>query len=292
MTGWSQGRLLSVDTESTGKDPLTARIVTAAAVHVTQDRQTRVIDWVVDPGCEVPEEAAAVHGWSRSKVLDLVGGEGQAVRREGSELTRMPADAALFELATTVAQAMGSEVPVVIHNAPYDLSLIEGELDRYGIDSLASRPAGIRGIVDPRVIEKEYDKFRSTCYKAPGCDHQAGIVNCSGCRGGKGYDCGGCGAPDRKLGSLCRHYGVPLTDAHAADADAMAAVRLAVRLSYLWPQIGRWKLETLHRYEIGWCLAQMNGLREYFDRAGKEHDGCCGTWPVHGTCCAEKSAVA
>ncbi len=30
----------------------------------------------------------------------------------------------------------------------------------------------------------------------------------------------------------------------------------------------------------------MDGLRAYFDRNGTEHDGCCGSWPLHGDCCA------
>ena len=53
---------------------------------------------------------------------------------------------------------------------PFDLSLLEAELERHGIDSLASRPSGIRGVVDPMVIEKAYDTYRKVCYRAAGCD--------------------------------------------------------------------------------------------------------------------------
>jgi DNA polymerase-3 subunit epsilon len=284
MSGWAQGPLLSFDSESTGTDPLTARIVTAAAVHVTPDRQTRTVEWILDPGVDVPAEAEAVHGWSRDKILEVVGHEGQAVRREDGDQMEMTTDGALFDMASTVAQAMGREVPLVIHNAPYDLGLLEAELDRFGIDSLASRPAGIRGVVDSMVIEKEYDPFRKTCYRAAGCDHVAGVVNCSGCRGGKGYQCGGCGAPDRKLTSLCQHYQVPLLDAHNAAADAMAAVRLAVRLAYLWPQIARWTLPTLHKYETKWRREQQDSLREFWKKKGDERwREVDGDWPVRRT---------
>jgi hypothetical protein len=41
-----------------------------------------------------------------------------------------------------VAMAMHREIPLVVANAPYDLTLLEAELDRHGIDTLASRPSG------------------------------------------------------------------------------------------------------------------------------------------------------
>lgn len=292
MTSWYQSDTVrSLDFEATGIDPTQERAVTAAIVDIHPGRRPEVIHWTIDPGIDVPAEAVAVHGYTRERVLDLVGGEGQALRIGEGKSEQMPAEAALGEIAGLVAMAMHREIPLVVANAPYDLTLLEAELDRNGIDSLASRPSGIRGVVDPMVIEKQYDTYRKTCYKAPGCDHQAGVVNCSGCRGGKGHQCGGCGAPDRKLESLGRHYGVSLVDAHDAAADALAAARLAVRLGGLWSQISRWKLETLHRNQIGWRQTQMDGLRAWFDKNGAEHDGCCGEFPVH-TACVRAGAAA
>jgi DNA polymerase-3 subunit epsilon len=285
MTSWYQSDTVrSLDTETTGVDPFTDRIVTAAIVDIHPGRRPETIHWTIDPGQEIAEEATAVHGYTRTRVLDLVGGEGMALRIGDGKHEQMPAEAALGELAGHVAMAMHREIPLVVANAPYDLTLLEAELDRHGVDTLASRPSGVRGVVDPMVIDKQYDTYRKTCYKAPGCDHQAGVVNCTGCRGGNGFKCGGCGASDRKLESLCRHYGVPLVGAHDAAADALAAARLAVRLGGLWGQISRWKLETLHRNQVDWRKAQMDGLRAWFDKSGIEHDGCCGEFPVHTTC--------
>src|SRR5699024_2855838 len=55
---WADSRLVGFDLETTGVEPETARIVTAAFV----DSATEVRTWLVDPGIEIPEAARAVHG--------------------------------------------------------------------------------------------------------------------------------------------------------------------------------------------------------------------------------------
>jgi len=240
MTSWYQSDTVrSLDTETTGVDPHTDRIVTAAIVDIHPGRRPDVIHWTIDPGQDIAEEATAVHGYTRDRVLDLVGGEGMALRIGDGKNEQMPAEAALGELAGLTAMAMHREIPLVVANAPFDLTLLEAELTRYGIDTLASRPSGVRGVVDPMVIDRAFDTYRKACYRAPGCDPEAGTHACGGCRGSRQHDCGGCGVTDRKLESLCRHYGVSLVDAHDAAADALAAARLAVRLGGLWRQIQR-----------------------------------------------------
>lgn len=288
MTAWGAGPLVGYDVESTGTDPHTARMVTAAIVHTTPGTRPRRIEWVLDPGIEIPDEAAAVHGWTRIRILDQIREsylhavtdpaarasftpEGMAVRLTpvSRELERgntmvMTVDGALGEIVGHLGIAMHTDTPLVIANAPYDLTLTEAECRRLDVDPLMTRPAGIKGIVDPMVIEKAFDPYR----KVKG-----------GCRGGK-YQCGGCGVVDKKLGSLCTHYGIRLTAAHNAAADALAAVRLAAKLGDVWPEVGRWTLPTLHKYQVGWRAEQMDGLRTYFDKVGTEHDGCDGSWPL------------
>lgn len=283
MSSWYESDTIrSLDFEATGVDATEARAVTAAIVDIHPDRRPEVIHWTIDPGIEVPADAAAVHGYSRERVLDLVGGEGMALRVGGGKSDQMMVEGALAEIAGLVAMAMHKEIPLVIANAPYDLTLLEAELGRNGIDTLTSRPSGIRGVVDPMVIERAYDQWRKTCYKAPGCDPETKTHECGGCRGGRGFQCGGCGATDRTLTSLCLHYGVTLVDAHDAAADALGAARLAVRLGGLWGQIKRWKLSTLHDHQVTWRREQADGLRAWFNRNGIEHDGVDGGWPVRG----------
>jgi DNA polymerase-3 subunit epsilon len=286
MSAWYlSDTVRSLDTETTGVDTTEARIVTAAVVDIHPGRRPEVIHWTLDPGCEIPDEAAAVHGYSRERVLDLVGGEGMALRVGGGESIQMHVDGALGEIAGLAATAMHTEIPLVVANAPFDLSLLEAELERHGIDSLASRPSGIRGVVDPMVIEKAYDTFRKVCYRAPGCDPEAKHHECGGCRGrSRGYDCGGCGATDKTLESLCVHYGVPLVGAHDAAADALAAARLSVRLGGLWGQITRWKLATLHDHQVTWRREQSDSLRDFWRKKGDERwREVDSDWPVRRT---------
>jgi DNA polymerase-3 subunit epsilon len=278
MTSWSAGRFVGYDLESTGTNPFDARILQAAVVHVEPDSRPHTIQWLLDPGIDVPDEAAQVHGWTRQRIIERCKGPGMAIRTTtGSDRLnemRMHIDGALGEIAGHLAVAMHTDVPVVIANAAYDLTLTETELTRVGVDTITSRPTGIRGIVDPMVIEKAFDPYRKVK---------------TGCRGGK-WPCGGCGATDKKLGSLCTHYGIRLTGAHNAAADALAAVRLAAKLADLWPSVGRLRLPTLHAHQIQWRREQADSLRAYFDRNGTEHDGVDPGWPVHTH--LQKEAVA
>lgn len=278
---WTEGALRGLDFEATGVDATSVRIITAGIVDVTTDRRPYAIQWVIDPGQEIPTEATAVHGWTRDRIVETVGGEGQALRVADGKRLACTTDAALFEIASLVAQAMGADVPVIIANAAYDVTLLEAELTRTGIDTLASRPSGIRGVLDPMVLEKQWDPYRKLCYKAPGCRPADKHHECSGCRGGK-HQCGGCGAHDKTLTSLYRHYtGRELAGtAHSAADDALAAVRVTQRLAGLWPQIARWKPGTLHEHQVTWRREQCKSLREYFDKNGVEHDGIPGDWPV------------
>lgn len=287
MTSWAADRFAGFDTETTGTDVFTDRIVTASIVHTAPGQRPRTITWILDPQIEIPEQAAAVHGWTNQRVLERVGGEGRAVRVTDNGAHEMPmtADAALFEIAGQLGTIIHTEVPLVAANAAYDLSLLEQELARNNIDTLASRPDGLNGVVDPMVLDKQWDPYRKSCYKAPGCDVEAKIHECGGCRGGV-YQCGGCGATDRTLASLCRHYGLFLGSAHEASADALAAVRLSVRLGELWRDTGRLRLPTLHRKQVEWRRDQQDGLRRFFTRIGESEKAAsvCGEWPVHSAC--------
>ena len=65
-TLWIDGPLLGFDTETTGTDVTRDRIVTAALVlsHGPGREAETVATWLIDPGVEIPEAAAAVHGIS------------------------------------------------------------------------------------------------------------------------------------------------------------------------------------------------------------------------------------
>lgn len=276
---WVNERWVAVDTETTGKDPFDARIVTAAVVHFNPGTRPRTINWVVDPGVPIPDEAAEVHGWTTERITAYRDAAGNPARKPGQ---------AMYEIAGQVALAMSQGVPVIAFNAAYDLTVIEAECRRHKQPTLAQRLGnrGVHGVVDPMVLEKQFDPYRKACYKAPGCRPDEQHHECGGCRGSKKTNCGGCGITDRKLSSLARHYGVVFAadGAHDAATDAVATVRLLQRLLAAQPAYGRMPLAKLFQAQIGWRRSQMDGLREFMDKVGKEHDGCCGEFPVHVQC--------
>lgn len=262
---WHQAHMIGLDTETTGVDPRTARIVTAAIVHTSPDARPTTMQWLIHPETDIPTEAAEVHGWPIDRLEHRLQGHGALRIYQGRE-NFLSRDAALFEIASQAGAAIGRESPLIVHNAAYDLTLLESELERNGIDTLSSRPNGIRGVIDPMVIEKAYDPYR----KVKG-----------GCRGGK-HKCGGCGMEDKKLGSLAKHYGIFHGGEHDAAADTLAAMRLAVRLAGLWPELARWRLGTLFTKQIEWRRDQSISLRDFWRKQGDERwtEVDLG-WPLH-----------
>lgn len=241
-------RLAGFDLESTGVDVWTDRIVQAALVSVVDGTETDHSTWMVNPGIDIPDEAAAVHGISTERA-----------KAEGGDPAQM-----LFEVTGRLALTMGRRIPIVVANAPYDFTLLEAENARYGIDTLTSRvaPLPIGPVIDPMVLDKFADPYRKAiCAK-----------NRKPCN---------CGAVDKKLSSLCLHYGVELTAAHDAGADALAACLLVPAIVRRHSQKFRgYTVGSLHMAQVGWRREQMNGLREYFDKQGTEHDGCDPAWPI------------
>jgi len=233
MTVWYEGPLAAFDTETTGLDPERDRIVSAAlVVQDAPGRPVRATCWLVDPGVPVPKEASAVHGLT-----------GEHLREHG----RRPAEV-LGEVVRALAAQQSSGRPLVVMNAPFDLTLLDRELRRHRDTSLA-RSVGSAPlcVLDPRVLDKHLDRYR---------------------RG------------RRTLTDLCGHYGVELAGAHDAEADATAALkvvrevgrRFAPRLSSLSPA-------ELHTLQEVWHAAQARGLQAWFARNGSDEE-VDPAWPL------------
>lgn len=152
---WVTGPLLGFDTETTGVDPLGDRLVTAAVVSrgplgADGARGRDVRTWLADPGVEIPEAAAAVHGITTERA-----------RAEGR-----PAAQVLEDVAGALAAAMARGTPVVAFNASFDLTLMEAGLARHGLPGLRERLGrgdggrGIGPILDPLVLDRAVDRYR------------------------------------------------------------------------------------------------------------------------------------
>ncbi|BBC37968.1 putative exonuclease [Streptomyces graminofaciens] len=225
--------MAAFDTETTGVDVETDRIVSAAVV--VQDApgaRPRVTRWLVNPGVPMPAAATAVHGLTDERL-----------QRDG----RWPAPV-MEEMVRELAEQAAHGRPLVVMNAPFDLTLLDRELRRHRASSLdrwfETTPLQV---LDPRVLDKHLDRYR------------------------KGR---------RTLTDLCAHYEVTLEGAHDAGADALAALevvravgrRFAARLARLSPA-------ELHTLQAVWHAAQARGLQAWFARSGSE-EAVDPAWPL------------
>lgn len=105
---WTQQPIIGFDTETTGVRPLDDRLVTCSLIKAEENGIERRY-WLADPGVEIPEQAANVHGISTEKA-----------RSEGR-----PVGEVLAEIADILAEHMAAGNPVVAFNASYDFTLLE-----------------------------------------------------------------------------------------------------------------------------------------------------------------------
>lgn len=130
---------MAFDLETTGVDPTTARIVTATVLVVPADRENIAVhEWLVDPGVEIPEEAAAVHGVTTEHA------------REHGRPPREVLPAIVGELFTHPG------APVIIFNAAYDLTVLNYEWWRHFGSAIDFEVP----VVDPLVIDRHVDRYR------------------------------------------------------------------------------------------------------------------------------------
>lgn len=239
MTSWTESPLAAFDLETTGPDPLTARIVTAC-LTVIDGKETRTQTWLLDPEIEIPDGAAKVHGITTDRA-----------RAEGA-----PYADGYEEIRTAVKRAWLEGRVIAAYNASFDFTIVDREGARLGHPAL-----DFGSIVDPFVIDREVDKYRK----------------------GK-----------RTLDVTCKHYGIRLDNAHTADADALAAARLAWVLGHN-PGLMKLTSAELMAQQAEWHQARQVDYAKYLRRtAGQEPDEekaaellaraatVVGDWPIRG----------
>ena len=216
MSSWADGPLYGFDLETTSTDPTQARIVTASGVTYDDNAHTITHEWIAYPQEEIPVEATAIHGITT-----------EFARANG----RYPFYVAI-EIGEWLESIWTADQPVVIYNAPYDLTVLDCELARYCEQGLLDYgPLG--AVVDPLTIDKHVDRYR------------------------KG---------SRKLSAVCEHYGVELTDAHSSTADALAAIKLAQAIAQRYPEIAEMSLVELRQAQMQWYQEQQFSFANYLMR--------------------------
>lgn len=164
--------------------------------------------------------------------------QARADGRAASEVTE--------EITSMLAAEVEKGVPIVAFNARYDLTMLDREARRHGLVPLVDRvPADALRVVDPLILDKQLDRFRK----------------------GK-----------RTLTAVCEHYNVRLDDAHAADADAIAAARVAWRMGETREELAV-EIAELHGLQVQWAAEQAASLQEYFQSQGR-NEHVEGAWPI------------
>ncbi len=234
---WSDLPIAGFDLETTGADPESARVV-AACVGLQAAEGWVAQSWLLRQSSPIPVEATQVHGITTE--LANANGEDPTV--------------ALAQIRDALYSHWKSGWPVAAFNAPYDMTVLDRDLRRVGLGGL-----DVRGpILDPRVIDKEVDKYR------------------------KGR---------RQLGDVCARYGVTLTpsEAHGADADAHAACSLArqlgrSRLPRSPKTLKEISLVEIHSWQANAYRAAMLEFAAYRRRIGQPLEDTNTEWPLREFC--------
>jgi DNA polymerase-3 subunit epsilon len=228
MTYWDT-RLAVFDLETTGVDVDTSRIVSACIAVLEPDGSLHAqFTWLADPEIEIPEGASAVHGITTERA-----------REDGRT-----AETVVGEITATIRTLLAVGIPLVVYNAPYDLSLLDRECRRHRVEPLGSP----HPVIDPLVIDKAVDRYRK----------------------GK-----------RTLVAAAERYGVDLDDAHDAAADAIAAGRVAQAIARTFPDEVDVSFPDLHGRQQIWYAEQAAAFQQYIREVkGDESYVAESAWPL------------
>jgi DNA polymerase-3 subunit epsilon len=224
---WAKS-LAVFDLETTGLDLEQARIVTACAVAIDEQGQVTGanIEWLADPGIEIPVAASNVHGVTT-----------EIARARGRNSKEV-----VFEILETLRGFFSAGIPVVAYNAPYDFTILHHEALRNGLEPLSDP----KPIIDPLVLDKFVDQYRS----------------------GK-----------RTLQIAASVYGVQLSDAHNATADAIAAGKVAQAIALKHSAKLPSDVFELHDLQKVWSVSQDDSY-EIFRRKSSPDFTVVRGWPV------------
>lgn len=237
-------RWLCWDTETTAPDPTEARLVTVCVAFVGGGEPPEVMSWVVDAGVDVPDEAAAVHGFTTERV-----------RAEGK-----PIGDVLPEIVGYLSGAVAAGVPLVAFNACYDNTVMAAETVRLGLDPLADVLADAV-VLDPFVIDKRIDRYRPgkrTLEAA--CEVYKVKLDAAH---DSEFDALAAGRVLYRIGQRCQMTPGQIRAAYAERRYPNEFVKAFAAL-------GAMSLSELHEAQKAWYREQAEGLAAYWRREANE----------------------
>lgn len=133
--------LVAIDTETTGRDPTSDRVVEVACVRYERGQVTVRKSWLVNPGRPIPQEAFEVHGISDDHVKDAP---------------------SFGEILPELLEALSGAIPLA-YNAEFDRKQLLSELGRLAAPSSAP-PAFHKNVewIDPLVWARELQKLEKS----------------------------------------------------------------------------------------------------------------------------------
>ncbi len=220
--GWHRRPLASLDFETTGVDPREDRVVSYGLLG---DQGGELVGFI-NPGIPIPALASDVHGISDAMVHDA-----------------QPAADGIAIVVDWVQSVIDRGVGLVVFNAPYDLTMLRAEAERWGVH----QPDWDRLlVVDPFVIDWGIERGR---------------------------------LGQRKLTNVCDYYGVAIDNAHDATCDARAARDVAYEMGMRHADIGTGTLAGLAQRQREWYalrVADWNAYATDSDRQPEDPHG----WPM------------
>ena len=126
---WFDLPLAIFDTETTGKDPHTCRIIEVGITQMLRGEVVREFDWFVDPECQIPEEVVQLTHIQQSDV------DGQPKLRD---------------IAGDILEAFRGH-GIVAYSIGFDRTVLTRELREAGLDWPSENP-----ILDPLVFAQHF----------------------------------------------------------------------------------------------------------------------------------------
>lgn len=250
--------MCAFDLETTATDPEEARIVSAAIAYCGGGEPTHTETWLADPGVEIPEEAAEVHGITTERA-----------RAEGR-----PAAEVIAEVIEALAVACSRRLPIVIFNARYDLTVLDREARRHGIVPLTERPIDLR-VICPLTIDKWLDRYRKGSRKLEAiCEAYGAVLD---------------GAHDASFDAIAAARAAWVLGAKGQVVRKVWNAQMGREKAALvreWEHV-RGDLDRLHEAQRRWAYEQAVGLADYFreqiakgEEAAGDPDEVRTEWPL------------
>lgn len=240
---WHTERLLAFDTETTGIDVETDRIVTAAAILVGGGRSRESRNWLSDvDGIEIPDAATAIHH----------------VTTEHARAHGRPAKDVVEDVVTVLSECAAAGVIIVGHNVVYDLTILDREARRHlGCGLADALDIARMRVVDTRVLDQHVLPRRRRVSEKQGARQLITLAQVYGL----GWD---------------------EAAAHGSEYDALMAARIAYRIGSLvamprgqrpefelgrfqqFDQLAGMDIDALHAAQVRWAAEQAAGLEQFF----------------------------